>query len=132
MKMLKKCRIWCIRTVNQAYVKILKWLCEALHRKRPGLGPSDWILLHENASAHKILSVKQFLAQKSVTEMEHPPSSLDLAPYDFWLFLKINSALKGWKFQDIEDIQKKSVDSIERYSTRGISKMFPKVAASLG
>jgi len=37
MKMLKKCRIWCIRTVNQAYVKILKWLREAVHRKRPEL-----------------------------------------------------------------------------------------------
>jgi hypothetical protein len=44
---------------------------------------------------------KQSVAQKSLTEMVHPPYSLDLALNDFWLFTKIKSA-----FQDIEDIQK--------------------------
>jgi hypothetical protein len=38
--------------------------------------------------------------------MEHPPFSPDLALNDFWLFSKIKSALKGWRFQDIEDITK--------------------------
>jgi hypothetical protein len=36
-----------------------------------------------NAPDHKALSAKQFLAQKSVTEIEHQPYSLDLAPNDF-------------------------------------------------
>jgi hypothetical protein len=54
----------------------------------------------------KALSVKQFLAQKSITGMEHPPYSPDLAPNDFWLFEKINSALKGRRFHVTEDIQK--------------------------
>jgi hypothetical protein len=58
------------QTVSQAYyVEILKRLGEAVHRKRPKLWPNDWILHHDNAPAHKTLSVKQFLAQKSVTEM---------------------------------------------------------------
>jgi hypothetical protein len=43
--------------------------------KRPELWPNDWILHHHNAPAHKALSVKQFLAQKSITEMEHPTYS---------------------------------------------------------
>jgi hypothetical protein len=43
---------------------------------------------------------------KSITEVEHPPSSPDLAPNDFWLFPKIKPVLKGRKFQDT-DIQKK-------------------------
>jgi transposase len=46
------------------------------------LWPSDWILLHDNAPAHKVLSVKHFLAQKSITEVEHPPCSPDLALND--------------------------------------------------
>jgi hypothetical protein len=55
--------------------------------KRPELWPNDWILHHHDAPAHKALSVKQFLAQKSITKMEHPiPLSPDLAPNDFWLF----------------------------------------------
>jgi hypothetical protein len=81
-------------------------LHEAVHRRRPELWPSDWILRHDNAPAHKALSVKQFLAHKSITEIEHTPFSPDMALNDFWLFPKIKFALKGWRFQDIEDIQK--------------------------
>jgi hypothetical protein len=48
-----------------------------------------------------------------------------LAPNDFWLFPKIKYALRGQRFQDIEDIQKiKCDDSTERYSTTGVPKMF--------
>jgi len=40
---------------NQAYyVEILKQICEAVHR-RPELWP-DWILYHNNAPPHKVLS----------------------------------------------------------------------------
>jgi hypothetical protein len=76
-------------------VEILKWLCEAVYRKRPELWLSDQILCHDNAPAHKVLSVKQFLAQKSIIKMEHPPFYPDLAPHEFWLFTKIKSAIKG-------------------------------------
>jgi hypothetical protein len=54
-------------------VEILKQLREAVRRKSPELWPNDWILRHNNAPANKALSVKEFLAQKSITEMEHPP-----------------------------------------------------------
>jgi hypothetical protein len=70
-------------------------------KKRHEVWPNDWILLHDNSPAHKALSVKQFLAQKSITEMNTQPISLT------WLFPKIRSALKGRRFRDIEDPQKK-------------------------
>jgi hypothetical protein len=52
------------QAVNQAYyVEILKNLHEAVHRKRPELWPSDWILHHDNAApACEALFAKQFLA----------------------------------------------------------------------
>jgi hypothetical protein len=37
--------------------------------------------------------------------MEHPPSSPDLAPNDFWLFTEIKCALKERRFQNSEDIK---------------------------
>jgi hypothetical protein len=50
--------------VNRAYyVEVLKRIYEAVHRKRPEILPNVCILHHENAPAHKVLSVKQFLAQ---------------------------------------------------------------------
>jgi transposase len=95
------------QTVNRSYyVEILMRSREAVRRKRPELWSNDWILHHDNAPAHKAFSVKQFLAQKSITRMEHSPCSPDLAPNGFWLFPKIKSALKGRRFQDTEDIQK--------------------------
>jgi hypothetical protein len=59
------------------------------------------------APAHKELSVKQFLAEKSITEMEHSPYSPDLAPNYFWLFPETKPTLKGRNFQGTEDIQKR-------------------------
>jgi len=37
--------------------------------------------------------------------LENPASSLDLAPIDFFLFLKIKEILKRRHFDDIEDIR---------------------------
>jgi hypothetical protein len=75
------------KTVNQVYyVGILKLLREVVNGKRPELWPNVWILHHENAPAHKALSVKQFLAQKSITEVEHIPYFPDLVPNGFWVF----------------------------------------------
>jgi hypothetical protein len=74
------------QTVNQAHYKeILKRLHEALLTKRPELWSNDWILLHNNAPAHKVLSVEQFVAQESITEMGYTSCSyfLDLAPNNF-------------------------------------------------
>jgi hypothetical protein len=87
-------------------LEVLKQLCEAVHRKMPELWPNHWVFHHDNASAHRMLSLEQFLAQKSITEAEHLPSSSDLAPNYFWLFPEIKSASKGPKFQVNEDVQK--------------------------
>jgi histone-lysine N-methyltransferase SETMAR len=91
-------------SINQAYyVEISKRLRETVHIKRPELWPNVWILHHDSAPAHKELCVKQFLAKKSFLEMEHPPSSPDLAPNGLWLFTEIKSALMGRRFQDIKN-----------------------------
>jgi hypothetical protein len=61
-----------------------------------------------------VLSVKEFLAQKLITEMKHPLLSPDLVLNDFWPFPKIKPSIKGRRFQDIEDIQKKKVTCIPK------------------
>jgi hypothetical protein len=76
-------------------VEILKRLHEAVRRKWPELWPRDRILHHDNA-------INQFLAQKSITETEHPPFFPGLVPNDFGIFPEIKSALKGQKFQDMK------------------------------
>jgi hypothetical protein len=48
--------------------------------------------------------VREFVASKEMTVLEHPPCSPELAPNDFFLFLKIKEILKGKNFDDIDDI----------------------------
>jgi hypothetical protein len=50
-------------------VEILEQLHGVVQRWRPELWPNELILHHDNAPANKVLSVKQFLAQKSNSEM---------------------------------------------------------------
>ena len=83
------------QTVNQVYyLEALKRLREKVRRKRPELFASNsWILHRDNAPAHTALSVREFLATKQITVLEHPAYSPDLAPSDFSLFLKIKEIL---------------------------------------
>jgi histone-lysine N-methyltransferase SETMAR len=53
-------------------------------------------LHHDNAPAHTALSVREFLAAKQITVLEHPASPPDLAPSDFFLFPKIKEILKDF------------------------------------
>jgi transposase len=55
--------------------------------------------------AHRALSVREFLANKQITVLEHPPHSPDQAPNDIFLFQKIKEILKGRHFNDIDDIR---------------------------
>jgi histone-lysine N-methyltransferase SETMAR len=49
--------------------------------------------------------VREFLASKQITVLQHPPCSPDLATNDFFLFPKVKEILKGRHFDDIDDIR---------------------------
>jgi transposase len=101
-------------------LEVLKRLLEKVRRKRPELfANNSWILHHDNASAHTALSAREFVATKQVTMLEHPAYSPDLAPSDFFLFLKIKEILKGRHFDDIDDTR-----SSEGHSTKPVPKLF--------
>ena len=72
--------------VNQVYhLEVLKRLREKVRRKRPELFTNNsWILHHDNVPAYTALSVREFLATKQITVLEHPAYSPDLAPGDFF------------------------------------------------
>jgi len=49
--------------------------------------------------------VREFLASKQMTVLEHPAYLSDLAPSDFFPFLKIKEILQGRYFDDIDNIR---------------------------
>jgi hypothetical protein len=56
-------------------------------------------LLHDNAIPHKADIVKIFLESKRVTVLNHPSYSPDLAPCDFFLFLRLKKHLQGRRYR---------------------------------
>ena len=94
------------QTVNQVYYKnVLTTLCERVRRRRPDMWKNaSWILHHDNA-----LSVKRYLVKNNIPVMEHPQYSPDLAPCDFFLFPKIESALKGTRFESMDAVKAKAM-----------------------
>jgi len=57
--------------------------------------------------------VREFLATKQLTVLEHPGYSPDLAPSDVFLFPKIKEILKGRHFDDIDDIRSNAMAAVK-------------------
>ena len=112
------------QTINKEFsLEVLRHLRESVRRKRPEKWrDGDWILHHDNAPAHTSHLVQQFLAKHGTAQLQQPPYSPDLAPCDFFLFPRLKKVLKGHRFDE---------DTM-RHPERGVHKMFPTVAATLG
>jgi [histone H3]-lysine36 N-dimethyltransferase SETMAR len=117
------------RTVNkELYVNVLKRLRNAIRRKRPDLwATQDWMLLHDNAPAHRSVIVQQYLAKHSVTVLPQPPYSPDLAPCDFSLFPRMKDALKGRRFSSANDVKAAATEALKDVSRNGFLETFQKL-----
>jgi len=113
------------QTVNQHYyIEVLMKLHEHVIRKRLELWRNGWILHQDNAPAHNALSVKQFLANKNIIVLEHPPYSPDLAPCDFCLFPKIKSVLKGTHFVLGENVKARTAETLNSLREHDLQNCF--------
>ena len=103
------------QTVNQVYYfEVLERLREKVRLKQPEpFVNNSCNLHHNNAPAHTALSVKEFLASKQITVLEHPAYSPDLAPNNFFLFPKIKEILQGRQFDDTDDIRSNTAEALK-------------------
>ena len=100
-------------------------LHEKVRPKRPELfANNSWVLHHDNASAHKALSEREFLATKQITLLENPAYSLDLAPSDFFLFPKIKEILKGRHFDESDDIRSNTTAALKAIPQNQVQNCF--------
>jgi histone-lysine N-methyltransferase SETMAR len=104
-------------TMNQTvYITVLQRLRDAVRWKRPhkwSSGSGIWLLHHDNAPCHAALSVREFLAKHSITVVPHLPYSPDLAPCEFFLFPRLKITLEGKRFQDVAEIQLKTIRQLQ-------------------
>jgi hypothetical protein len=97
---------------------------EAVRRRRRELWPDAWILHRNNALAHDALAVREFWPKESIMKLDHPPYLPDLAPFDFWLFPKLKTALKGHRFSDISGNQGHATTILQRIPEDEFHKCF--------
>ena len=82
------------------------------------------LLYHDNAPAHKTISVRQLLVKKQITALDHPPYFPDLAPCDFWLFPMLKAVMKGTHFLSLEEITASVTRKLKRLKEEGFTKCF--------
>ena len=83
-------------------VEVLRELRKKLRRKRPALfKSSQWHFHLYNTPVHNSILVTDYLTKMCIKTVRHPPYSPDLAPCDFWLFLK----LRGYRHETIEEMK---------------------------
>ncbi len=67
-----------------------------------------FMLHHNNASSHRADSTRKFLEENNMWLTPHPPYFPDLAPWDFFIFLKLKLALKRQHLGELERIKSKT------------------------
>jgi len=115
--------------INAVYYKgVKKRFLKIIRRVRPGMYDSgDWFLLHDNAPSHNATIVKQFLAQRKLTVLDHPPYSPNLVPADYFLSPKVKSHSNGRLFHSISDIQKDVTSTLNTIAKDDFYKGFQKL-----
>ncbi|UYV78223.1 HSP90AB1 [Cordylochernes scorpioides] len=114
------------RTVNKEYyLQVMRNLREAIRQKRPDLWKNkNWLLHHDNAPAHTLLLVRDFLAKNNTLMMPQPPYSPDLAPCDFFLFPKLKRPMKGRRYATLDEIKKASEEELKKILKNDFLKCF--------
>ncbi|KAL4100983.1 hypothetical protein QTP88_021004 [Uroleucon formosanum] len=114
------------QTVNQVFYKdVLIRLRERIRKKRQEKWRNGtWFLHHDNAPAHSAPSIREFLADKKIPVVPHPLYSPDLAPCDFFLFPRLKSALKGQRFQDVEEIKANTAAELKAITLEQFQRTF--------
>ncbi|UYV77598.1 hypothetical protein LAZ67_15001667 [Cordylochernes scorpioides] len=114
------------RTVNEEYyLQVMRNLREAIRQKRPDLWKNKiWLLHHDNAPAHTLLLVRDFLAKNNTLMMPQPPYSSELAPCDFFLFPKLKRPMKGRRYATLDEIKTASKKELKKISKNDFLKCF--------
>ncbi len=107
------------------YQQVLIRLHDRVRRSRRALWrDKSWLLHDDNAPAHNAISVRQLLAKKQITSLDHPPYSPDLAPCDFWLFPRLKIVMKGTHFASSELIKASVTRELKSLKEEEFAKCF--------
>jgi len=84
----------------------------------------DFLLLHDNAPAHKVFA--NFWPKKLLQPLS-PPYAPDFSPSDYFLFPKLKMKLKGLYIVDVAEIQEAVTDELKKVQNEKFSAAFQKL-----
>ena len=82
------------------------------------LQSAQWHFHQDNAPVHNSILVRDYLINMGIKTVPQPPSSLDLASCDFWLFPK----LRGCRYETTEEMKEavtKVIDTLTQEDFHG-------------
>lgn len=121
------------RTVNcWYYLEVKKHLRENVRWKSQLWKNNTSFLHHDNALAHALLLIHEFLAKLNQSMLPQPPYSPGLALADFFLFPKFKGTLKGHMISDNSRYREIFDDGPTRDPEKHLPRLFPKAATALG
>ena len=96
-----------VQTVNKEYyVEVLREFRKRFRRQRTALFKvGQWHFHEDNAPVHHSILVTDYLTKIGIKTVPHTLNSPDLAPSDFWLFLKLKKKLRGCYYETIKEIK---------------------------
>ena len=105
--------------MGYSYVEVLREF-----RKRPALFKSgQWHFPQDNAPVHNSILVTDYLTKMGIKTVLQPPYSPELAPCDFWLFLK----LRGCRYETIEEMKEAATKVIDMLTQENFYEAFQKL-----
>ena len=116
------------QTVNaQYYVDVLRKLIRPhIQRKRPQYTKGRWKLHRDNARPHTAKVVTEFLEERKIEIVPHPPYSPDLAPCDFHLYPTLKKNIKGRRFDSAQAALDAVQGILKRMSEEGFQGVYEK------
>ncbi|XP_046813878.1 histone-lysine N-methyltransferase SETMAR-like [Vespa crabro] len=90
---------------KEYYQKVLDRLYTAVRLKRSQLWSiGNWVI-HHDVTVRTCNIIREFLTKHAIIELQQPPYSPDISPCDYWLFPRLNKALKGSQFNNVKELE---------------------------
>ena len=104
--------VYCVAIVFKVTEQVEQWICIKFCIKLEHCSTATIQVIQKATAkvsfitpAHTLWLVQNYLAKHQITQVTQLPYSPDLVPWNFWLFPKLKSPLKGKRFQTVHEIQ---------------------------
>ena len=118
------------QTVNKEYyVEVLREIPfkRYLGKRRALFKSGQWHFHQDNVPVHNSILVTDYLTKMGIKTVPQPSYSPDLAPCDFWLFLKLKEKLRGSRYETIEEMKEAVTKVIETLTQEDFRGAFQKL-----